>query len=110
MLDFLIHAAHAATTSCPPGTPAGTVCLVNPIGTTSVPEIAGRIINAALGLIGSITLLVFVYGGFLWLTSGGNEKAVAKGKDAMKWAAIGIIIIFSSAALVQFVFSSLSKA
>lgn len=107
MPDFLIKVAHAAG-SCPPGTPAGTTCLTNPIGTTSVPEVVGRVINAGLGVIGSITLLVFIYGGLLWLTSGGEAEKVEKGKESMKWAAIGVIIVFSSYALVKFVIGGLS--
>lgn len=105
MLDFLIHAAHAA---CTPNVPPGTVCLINPIGTTSVPELVGRIIRSGLGIIGSITFLMFVWGGFQWLTSAGNEKKVTAGKDTMKWAAVGLIIVFSAVAMVSFVLKGIT--
>jgi hypothetical protein len=69
-------------------------------GTTDMTVLIGGIIQTALGLIGSITLLVFVYGGFLWLTSGGSADAIKKGKNVMLWAAIGVFIIFASYAIL----------
>jgi len=87
------------------------VTLKNPLGkgVTSIPAIANNIIRAALGMIGAIALLMFVYGGFLWLTSGGSPDKVKKGKDVMVWAAIGLVIVFTSAALVSFVLGAFSK-
>jgi hypothetical protein len=97
MFHFLISAAEAAC-------PAGTTCLVNPIGTTSLATFIGRIINAGMGVLGSVTLLVFFYGGFLWLTSAGDAKKVDEGTNIMKWAVIGLVIIFGAFGLVQLVF------
>jgi len=62
----------------------------------------GRIINAILGVVGSIALLMFIYGGFLWMTSQGNEKKVTDGKNILLWAALGMALIFMSYAIVRF--------
>ena len=86
-----------------------TVRLVNPLGSSSIPQLVSNIIKAAVGIVGSLALLVFVYGGFLWLTSGGEAGKVQQGKDAMKWAIIGLLVVFSSYALVSFVLSALTK-
>ncbi len=86
-----------------------TVQLVNPLGTASVPQLIANIIKAAVGVVGAFALLVFVYGGFLWLTSGGEAGKVQQGKDAMKWAVVGLLVVFSSYALVSFVLSALTK-
>lgn len=90
---------------------ADTVNLVNPLGEEiKTPQaLIGRIINAVMGLIGSIALLMFIYGGFTWLVSGGNSEKVKKGKDILIWSAIGLVIIFSSYALVNFVISSIKS-
>ncbi len=90
--------------------------LQNPLGTDTdaaitkiLPGLLGRLIANALGIIGAITLLVFIYGGFLWLTSAGNEDRVAKGTHTMAYAAIGICIIFSSYAILSIVFKAISS-
>lgn len=76
----------------------------SPQGLTDIRSLLALGIKAMLGLIGSIALLMFVYGGFLWLTSRGNSESVAKGSKTMTWAALGIALIFSSYALVEFIF------
>lgn len=91
--------------------PDGQVCLDNPLtgAPTSIPpqEFIGRIIKAILGIVGSLALVMFVYGGFNWMTAAGNAEKVEKGKQILVWATIGLIVIFTSYALVKFVFTSL---
>jgi hypothetical protein len=69
--------------------------------------LVGRIINAVLGLIGTLALVMFVFGGFLWMTAAGNEKQVAKGQKILLWSALGLVIIFTSYALVRFLLSDI---
>lgn len=96
--------ATASTSSCP----AGTICLINPLSAKTVPELISNILKAVIGIVGALALLVFVYGGFLWLTSGGDSAKISAGKEAMKWAAIGLAVIFTSYGLVRFVFSAIT--
>lgn len=88
----------------------GTVTLNNPIETESPQVLIGNIINAVLGISGSLALVMFIYGGFTWMLSGGNSEKVAKGKNTLVWAAIGLIVIFSSYAMVNFVFEGLARS
>ncbi len=81
--------------------------LQNPLGTTSINSIVGRIIQALLGISGSVALLMFVWGGFQWLISAGNPDRIKKGKDTLIWAAIGLAIIFAAYALVNVVVTAL---
>jgi hypothetical protein len=39
---------------------------------------------------------MFVWGGFSWLTSGGNAEKIKKGSQTMIWAAIGVMLVLSS--------------
>jgi hypothetical protein len=68
--------------------------LINPLGTTSIEGFIGRLIKAILGLSGSVALLMFVWGGFQYLWSAGDPKKVDKGKETLKNAVLGIVIIF----------------
>ena len=59
------------------------------------------------GISGSLALLMFMYGGFTWVTSGGSEQRITKGRDIVRNAVIGLIIVFMSAAIVQFALTAL---
>lgn len=85
------------------------VNLRNPLGNTSdIPAVTGNIIRAILGLVGAVALLMFIYGGFLWLTSGGNPDKIKKGKETLVWAAIGLAFIFSSYIIANFVIRAIT--
>ncbi|KPJ84830.1 hypothetical protein AMJ57_05345 [Parcubacteria bacterium SG8_24] len=84
--------------------------LTNPLGTESIPTLVGRITQIFLGVAGSFALLMFVYGGFVWLTSGGSPERVAKGKKIFTWATIGLIIMFGAYTLVSQIFKTLEGA
>tara|TARA_B100001964_G_C14050177_1_gene516645 strand:- start:528 stop:872 length:345 start_codon:yes stop_codon:yes gene_type:complete len=64
----------------------------------------GSFIQGILGLFGALSLLMFVYGGFLWITSAGNMDKVKQGKDTIIWASAAIVVIFTSYAIIEFVF------
>jgi len=97
-------------TSTSPTQQGKTVVLKDPLnlGTGGIPKLINNIIKAAVGVVGAFALLVFVYGGFLLLTSSGEAAKIQAGKDAMKWAAIGVAVVFSSYALVSFVLQALT--
>ncbi|MEK9158614.1 MAG: hypothetical protein AAB673_01310 [Patescibacteria group bacterium] len=87
--------------------------LDNPLGTktpdkTFILQKTGTIIKGFLGVTGSIALVMFVYGGMMWLISGGNPDKIKKGKDVLVWAVIGLAIIFSSYFLVDLVVRALT--
>lgn len=84
--------------------------LKNPIkGASNFQQLIGLIINAILGLTGSIALVMFVYGGLMWMLSGGNQDRVKKGRDTFVWAILGLVVIFTSYTVVNFIFTTLTK-
>jgi hypothetical protein len=84
----------------------GQTCLEDPLGNKTPQTLIGQVINAALGVVGSLALAMFIFGGFTWMLSAGNSQAVEKGKNILIWATIGLIVIFTSYALVNFVFKT----
>ncbi len=64
-------------------------------------------VQLIFGLAGSLALLFFIYGGIMWVISGGNPDRVKKGLDAIKNAVIGLVIIFTSYMIINFVVTSL---
>lgn len=107
---FIFYSALVASadTNCP----TGQVCLDNPLGTDAAAKspqaLLGKIINSALGIIGSLSLVMVIYGGVTWMTSAGNQEQVTKGKNILIWAIIGVVIIFMAYALVKFVLTTVT--
>lgn len=81
----------------------------NKIGTTDPKQYIGRVITGAMGVLGSITLVMFVYSGFLWMTAAGDAGKSEKAKDILVWSSLGLMVIFSSYAIVRFVFDIFPK-
>src|SRR3989339_136375 len=69
--------------------------------------IAARIIRIALGFLGIIAVCIVLYGGFLWMTSAGNEETIGKAKKVLINGLIGLIIILMAFGITQFVLNSL---
>ena len=68
---------------------------------TEATAIIGTVIKAALGIIGALTLLMLVWGGFQWLISAGNPEKVKMGTQTMVWAIIGVFLVFASYLLLS---------
>lgn len=84
--------------------------LKNPLSTDSIPEIVGTVMKAGFGILGSLALLMFTYGGFLWLTSGGSPEMIKKGRNSMIWAAMGIGVVFAAYTIVDFLIGAITSA
>ncbi len=77
------------------------------VGATDLPTLIGRIINAVLGILGLLLLIYLLYGGFLWMTSGGDEEGVKKAKIMIRNAIVGLVVIMAAVAISNFVISAL---
>ena len=80
------------------------------LGNASPVDTTARIINWALTLLGLICLVLILYGGFLWMTAGGNEERVGKAKKILGGAIIGLVIILASYGITAYVFENLVEA
>jgi len=71
--------------------------------TSSIVSRVSGIVGFLLSFIGLVFLILIIYSGVLWMTASGNEQQIQKSKNIMIWSIIGIISIFASFAIVQFV-------
>ncbi|MBT5503412.1 hypothetical protein HN858_02850 [Candidatus Falkowbacteria bacterium] len=67
----------------------------------SVEQTIANVAQIILGISGSVTLLVFVVGGIMYMLSGGNKERIGKATTMLKNAFIGLVIIFLSGALIK---------
>lgn len=74
---------------------------------TDMPDIIKVVIQAFLGFLGIIFLVLIIYAGYNWMTAGGDEEKVAKAKATLSSAIIGLVIIVGAYAITYFVFTSL---
>lgn len=79
------------------------------LAATDIRLIIARIIRAVLGLLGIIAVGLMIYAGYTIMTSEGSEEKITQGKKIMINAVIGLVIILSAFAIVQFVLNALSK-
>ncbi|QQR60453.1 hypothetical protein IPH19_03500 [Candidatus Uhrbacteria bacterium] len=78
--------------------------LRNPIGSTDLRVIISRLIRAVLGIVGALFLVMFVYGGVLWMTAG-ESKRIDSAKKTLINAVVGMIIVAFSYSMVSLVFN-----
>lgn len=74
----------------------------------SIYDIIGIGIQTLLGFVGALFIVLVIYGGFTWMTAGGDTGKVQKAKDTIIKATIGIVIIMSSYAIVYTIISQLT--
>jgi len=70
-------------------------------------DVMGTIIQAFLGLLGIIFLVMIIIGGFNWMTAAGNDDKAAKAKATLNRGVIGLIIILAAYIISAFVFRAL---
>ncbi len=78
--------------------------------TATLPQLIGNLINVALTVIGIFLVVWFVYAGYQWMMSGGDEKKVADAKKKISSAVIGLVIILAAYAISSYVLSALTTA
>jgi hypothetical protein len=82
----------------------------NPLGTNNPNVLIGRIIKAIVGLSGSFALIIFIYGGFMWLISHGNPDYIKKGHKAMILSGVGLVFIFASYFIITVILRALGSS
>ena len=73
------------------------------LGDADLRETVINIIRWLLGFMTLIAVVFIIWGGFMWLTAGGNEERVEKAKQTITAAVIGLIVILLAWAIVIFV-------
>lgn len=69
---------------------------------TTVPGFVGKMYGIGLSLVGGISLLFIILGGYFILTSGGDRMRLATGKSYITYAIIGLVL-----AIFGYVFTSI---
>ncbi len=79
------------------------ITLTNPLsgsGVNSFPELIKAITKFITGIIASLAIIMFVWAGILFVTSGGNEGRLSTAKKALMYAVIGTAIALAGEGLI----------
>lgn len=79
------------------------VCVANKGGGKSLPEIVAFIINVFSWIIGAVSVIMIIYGGFRYIISGGDSNGVTAAKNTILYAIIGLVIVVLAQVIVNFV-------
>lgn len=66
-----------------------------------------RLTNIVLAAVGAISVVMLIYGGLRYITSGGDAKKVTDAKNTILYAIIGLVICVLSYAIVTFVLNTI---
>lgn len=82
---------------------------VTPVGDGSdtLWENVQGIINAVIGILGLICVVVIIIGGVSYMTSSGEAGKVKKAKDTILYGIIGLVICVLAFAIVNFVLANI---
>ena len=69
-----------------------------------------KILRIAMSLLGTIFVVIVIWGGYEWMTAGGNDQQIGTAKKRIYAGVIGLALILSSYAIASFVVSSLATA
>lgn len=88
----------ASAAPCPPGY-VGDVC----DSTRTVQDVLKIVINTMLFLLTAVAVIIIIISGFRMATSAGNADSMAKSRNSILYAAIGIVVAAGAYAIVNFV-------
>ncbi len=76
---------------------------------TTIMDVIIIIINAVLSFLGLIFLALIIYGGYMWMFSGGNEQNIEKAKKILTNSTIGVAVVLASTAISQLVINTINN-
>jgi hypothetical protein len=75
--------------------------IVSPIGSTDIPSFIQNVLDQALPIVLGVAVIFIMYGGFLIASAGGEESKYSRGKSAVLWAIVGLLIVVAAKAIVD---------
>jgi hypothetical protein len=68
--------------------------------------LAKKIINIFSVVVGSVSVIMIIIGGFRYIISGGDSSGVSGAKNTILYAIVGLVIVLFAQVIVRFVLSN----
>ncbi|HET7302185.1 MAG TPA: pilin [Candidatus Saccharimonadales bacterium] len=72
-------------------------------GTTRVNDVIKTIVNVFSAIVGVVSVVMIIFGGFKYITSGGDTGNITSAKNTIIYAVIGLVVVALAQFIVQFV-------
>ena len=79
---------------------------LNPLQYKNPQQMIGVVIRGLLAFVGSISIILYVFAGVLWMTAAGNDEKVKKATAIFIWTTLGVTVMLGSYVIVQFLFGN----
>ena len=76
--------------------------------TAKVNDLVRKIINLLSAIVGVVAVIMIIFGGLRYITSGGNDANVTSAKNTILYAIIGLIVVALAQILVRFTLNTIS--
>jgi hypothetical protein len=92
-----------STTGSSSGSPS--LCSSTGVDDSSIGKIANTIVNIFSIIVGAASIIMIIYGGFRYITSGGDSTRVGNAKSTLIYAVVGLVVVALAQVIVHFVLS-----
>lgn len=87
----------------------GVDCQTTGADGSTITKVAKTAVNLFSIIVGAVAVIMIIYGGFRYITSGGDSGNVGNAKNTLIYAIVGLIIVALAQIIVQFVLSQSSQ-
>jgi len=87
---------------------ANTACTSTSDPSSSLESLAKTITEWFSIVVGAISIIMIIYGGFRYITSGGDSGRVGSAKNTLIYAIVGLVIVALAQIIVNFVLAQAS--
>jgi hypothetical protein len=81
--------------------------LPKPLGDLTLLQLIGRVTQGLIGVSGALALVMFIYGGFQWMTAQGDKNKIQTAQNTLTWSLLGLGAVFLSYAALRFILENL---
>lgn len=78
-------------------------------GTTGLQSLITNVIKIFSIIVGVVSVIMLIYGGFRYVTSGGDSGHVSGAKNTIIYAIVGLIVVALAQTIVYFVLNQVSQ-
>lgn len=78
-------------------------------GTSGINKVITDIVNIFSVIVGIVSVIMIIWGGFRYVTSGGDSGKVGDAKNTIIYAIIGLVVVALAQFIVQFVLDKVTQ-
>ena len=82
----------------------------NVSASSKVNKLLDDIVNLFSIIVGIVAVIMIIYGGFRYITSGGDSSKITDARNTILYAIVGLIIVAFAQFVVKFILSKISQS